>query len=62
MINSYEECKKLKKILIISTVSIIISVATIIYQQKIIEKLQEELLNKKIDIVNLKEIIDKNGG
>lgn len=61
MIDWYKKCKELKVALIISTIALILSVGTIIYQYINLENEKEELLKKNIEIVELREIIEKEG-
>lgn len=61
MIDWYKKCKELKLSLIISTIALILSVGTIIYQYINLENKKEELLKKNIEIVELREIIEKEG-
>lgn len=59
MIDWYKKCNELKVALIISTIALILSIVTIIYQYIDLENKKEEILKKNIEIVNLREIIEK---
>lgn len=61
MIDWYKECKELKTALTIAIIILIVSIGIIIYQDINLEKKSEELFEKNLEIVNLREIIDKKG-
>ncbi len=61
MIDWYKKCNELKVALTISTIALILSIGTIIYQYINLENKKEEVLKKNIEIVNLREIIEKEG-